>query len=51
MRVKSGFESKERESQFNTAGGIEFQVSSFRRRQRWANPNSDLLMLHFFDLI
>ena len=26
MSFKSGFESRERESQFNTAGGSEFQV-------------------------
>jgi len=26
MSFKSGFESRERESQFNTAGGTEFQV-------------------------
>jgi len=30
MSFKSGFESRERESQFNTAGGSEFQV-----RQCW----------------
>ena len=28
MSFKSGFESRERESQFNTAGGSDFQVRS-----------------------
>ena len=39
FNLKSGFESRERESQFNTAGGSEWQVSVTAKLPRYYRRN------------